>query len=161
MSALIDTRQRIEDRWIRLTDDQDIEDQSHIIVSLHRLIRDWHQLQLQEISIAVEIGADAVVEDVLFALPKLEMIVLHFEAFADGRAFSQAKLLRDRYGFSGDIRARGDVIRDQLAFMQRCGFNQFEIGDDEDSELALLAFNEISLGCQSDLNRIAGKRGFR
>ena len=159
MPALIDTRQQIEDSWIRLTDDQEIENQSHIIVSLHRLKRDWHQLQLLAIAIAVELEPDAVAEDILFALPKLEMIVLHFEMFADGRAFSQAKLLRDRYGFTGDIRARGDVIRDQLAFMQRCGFNQFEIGDDEDSELALLAFNEISLGYQSDQNRLAGKQG--
>lgn len=161
MSALIDTRQRIEDSWIRLTDDQDFEDQSNIIVSLHRLKRDWHQLQLQEIAIAVELEPDAAAEDIIFALPNLEMIVLHFEVFADGRAFSQAKLLRDRYGFTGDIRARGDVIRDQLAFMQRCGFNQFEIGDDENSELALLVFNEISLGYQSDLNRLTGKQGLR
>lgn len=161
MSALIDTRQRIEDSWIRLTDDQDFEDQSNIIVSLHRLKRDWHQLQLQEIAIAVELEPDAAAEDIIFALPNLEMIVLHFEVFADGRAFSQAKLLRDRYGFTGDIRARGDVIRDQLAFMHRCGFNQFEIGDDENSELALLVFNEISLGYQSDLNRLTGKQGLR
>lgn len=161
MSTLIDSQQRIEDSWIRLTDDQDIEDQSHIIVSLHRLKRDWLLLQPQEISIAVELESDAVAEEILFALPNLEMILLYFEMFADGRAFSQARLLRDRYGFTGDIRARGDVIRDQLGFMQRCGFNQFEIGDDEDSELALLAFNEISLGYQSDINRLAGKQGLR
>lgn len=161
MSALIDSRQRIEDRWIRLTDDQPIENQSNIIVSLHRLKRDWRQLQLREIAIAAELEPDAIAEDILFALSDLEMIVLYFEVFADGRAFSQAKLLRDRYGFTGDIRARGDVIRDQLAFMQRCGFNQFEIGDDEDFELALLAFNEISLGYQSDLNRFAAKQGIR
>ena len=68
---------------------------------------------------------------------------------------ARLKLLRDRYQFSGDIRAMGDVIRDQLAFMRRCGFNQFEIPDDEDSQLALLAFNEISYGYQPDLNRLS------
>ncbi|MDH5354018.1 MAG: DUF934 domain-containing protein [Gammaproteobacteria bacterium] len=155
MPVLINNRQQIEDSWIRLIDDQIIEDQSHIIVSLYRLIRDWSQLQLLEIAIGVELESDAVVEDMLFALSEIDMVVLHFEVFADGRAFSQAKLLRERYGFSGDIRARGDVIRDQLAFMRRCGFSQFEVGDDENIELAFLAFNEISSAYQSDLNRIA------
>ena len=161
MSVLINTRQQIKDSWIRLTDDQEVEDQSHVIVCLHRLKRDWTQLQALKVALAVELEPDAVAEELLFALPVLELIVLHFEVFADGRAFSQARLLRDRYRFAGDIRARGDVIRDQLAFMQRCGFSQFEIGDDEDSQLVLLAFNEISLGYQSDLNRFTDKQGLR
>jgi len=155
MSTLIDTTDLIEDTWERLADDIAIGGQTKIIVSPERLKRDWEAISRLDVEIGVELEPDAIVEDILYALPKLTLVVLQFEVFADGRAFSQARLLRDRYEFAGDIRAMGDVIRDQLAFMYRCGFNQFEIPDDEDSQLALLAFNEISYGYQSDLNRLS------
>jgi len=155
MSILIDTTNLIVNTWERLADDEVIGEQSKIIVSPERLKRDWNEISQLDVEIGVELEPDAVIEDILFALQKLKLIALQFEVFADGRAFSQAKLLRERYNFSGDIRAMGDVIRDQLAFMQRCGFNQFEIPDDEDSQLALLAFSEISYGYQSDLNRLS------
>ncbi len=155
MSTLINTTGLIEDPWKRLADDEIIDGQPKVIISPERLRRDWGELSNMDVEIGVELRPDAVIEDILFALQKLKLVALRFEVFADGRAFSQAKLLRDRYKFPRDIRAMGDVIRDQLAFMQRCGFNQFEIPDDEDSHLALLAFSEISYGYQSDLNRLS------
>ena len=57
---------------------------------------------------------------------------LTFPAFTDGRAFSQARLLRQRFGYKGEIRATGNVLRDQYAFMQRCGFDAFEVAEDTD-----------------------------
>ncbi len=54
------------------------------------------------------------------------VIILDFPAFKDGRAYSQARLLRERYGYTGEIRARGEILRDQLLFMTRCGFDAFE-----------------------------------
>ncbi len=155
MSTLIDTTDLIKDTWERLDDDVAIGGQTKVIVSPERLKRDWEELSQLDVEIGVELEPDAIVEDILYALPKLKLVGLQFEVFADGRAFSQAKLLRDRYEFAGDIRAMGDVIRDQLAFMHRCGFSQFEIPDDEDSQLALLAFSEISYGYQSDLNHLS------
>ena len=155
MSTLIDTTDVIEDVWHRLAIDEAIGGHSKIIVNPERLKRDWNEISQLDVEIGVELEPDVFVEEILFAIPKLKLITLQFEVFADGRAFSQAKLLRDRYNYLGDLRAKGDVIRDQLAFMFRCGFNQFEISDDEDSHLALLAFNEISYGYQSDLNRLS------
>ena len=69
---------------------------------------------------------------------------LNFLSFADGRAFSQARLLRERYDYRGDIRAHGEVLRDQLSFMQRCGINQFNLAEGEDLELALAALSTTS-----------------
>ena len=67
----------------------------------------------------------AVADDVAhFGLNALE-----FPSFTDGRAYSSARLLRERYGFTGELRAVGNVLRDQFAFMLRCGFNAFEVRD--------------------------------
>ena len=68
------------------------------------------------------------------ALEGVTTVVLHFPKFTDGRAFSQAFLLRRRLGFKGDIRATGDVLIDQLAQMQRSGFSQAVLRDDQNLE---------------------------
>ncbi|MBS0521564.1 MAG: DUF934 domain-containing protein [Proteobacteria bacterium] len=59
-------------------------------------------------------------------LGTLRLIVLHFPKFSDGRAYSQARLLRDRFGYRGALRATGGVLQDQLPFLLRCGFDSFE-----------------------------------
>jgi len=64
-------------------------------------------------------------------LPHFALVALEFPKFRDGRAYSYARLLRERYGFAGELRAMGDVLLEQLFFMMRTGFNEFEIqGDD-------------------------------
>lgn len=86
--------------------------------------------------IAVELAADV---DVLETAAKLvlgDLVLLRLDVFSDGRAFSQARLLRVRLNFRGDIRAVGDVVPDQIEFMQRCGINQFELKNDRDVSLA-------------------------
>ena len=65
--------------------------------------------------------------------------------FKDGRAFSYARLLRERYGFNGEVRAVGDVLRDQLFFMHRCGFDAFEVKDESMLQDWLEAVREISV----------------
>ena len=59
------------------------------------------------------------------------MVALEFPKFRDGRAYSTARLLRERYGFAGELRAVGDVLRDQFLFMHRCGFDAFEVADEQ------------------------------
>ena len=66
----------------------------------------------------------------------------------DGRAFSYARLLRDRYGYKGELRAVGFVLRDHLDFMARCGIDSFELMEGKDSENALKAFHEFSVAYQ-------------
>ena len=156
MSNLINTRDVIEDNWVRLADDEDLANQARVIVSLARLKREGMKIKNAVLALGVEFEPDAIVSDLSPFIGDIRLIVLQFESFADGRAFSQAKLLRDRYHYSGEIRAVGEVIRDQLGFMQRCGFSQFEIAENDDSRLALLAFSEITLGYQSDLIRSLG-----
>jgi len=81
-------------------------------------------------------------------LERLDLVVLEFPKMADGRAFTQARLLRERYGFKGDIRATGDVLHDQLFYMQRCGINAFELREGENVEASLKAFDEMTVTYQ-------------
>lgn len=78
-------------------------------------------------------------------LQRRTVIALDFPAFPDGRAYSQARLLRDRYGFEGEIRAIGQaVVRDQLHELDRCGVNAFALRDDQDPQSCLKAFQTFS-----------------
>ena len=75
-------------------------------------------------------------------------MALEFPKFGDGRAFSYARLLRERYGFTGEVRAVGEVLYDQLVFMHRCGFDAFEIAADDAAGRWLQALGEISVWYQ-------------
>jgi uncharacterized protein (DUF934 family) len=83
-----------------------------------------------------EIGAEA---------GRFGVIALSFPSFADGRAFSQARVLRSQYGYAGEIRATGGVGRDQLLFMQRCGIDAFEVPERALTEDWFAALGEIDL----------------
>ena len=97
---------------------------------------------------ALVISNDAALEDVAADFSGFSVIVLEFPAFKDGRAYSQARLLRERYGFAGEIRARGEILQDQLFFMVRCGVNAFEYSG-ENAKSANDALNEFSFVYQS------------
>lgn len=81
----------------------------------------------------------------------LGLIAVDFPLFRDGRGFSLGRLLRERYGWRGELRAVGDVARDQLGFMARCGFNSFAVRADRDIHDALKAFGELSVQYQGDV----------
>jgi uncharacterized protein (DUF934 family) len=86
-------------------------------------------------------------------LPRLPLIALCFPVFSDGRAYSSARELRQNMGYTGEIRAIGDVLRDQLFYMQRCGFNAFLLRDDQDLELALSAFADFNQAYQASVDQ--------
>jgi uncharacterized protein (DUF934 family) len=77
-------------------------------------------------------------------LARLPLIAINFPSIGDGRGLSTARLLRERYGYKGEIRAIGAVIFDLLLGMQRCGFDAYELRDDQDPEYALQAFDELA-----------------
>ena len=78
------------------------------------------------------------------SVDQLSLIAINFPKFADGRGYSAAALLRTRYGFKGELRAIGDVLRDQLFYMQRVGFNAFAVRADKDIVDALKALTDFS-----------------
>ena len=84
---------------------------------------------------------------------RLALIAVNFPQFTDGRGYSTARLLRERYGYRGELRAVGDVLRDQLQYLARCGFDAFALREDQDTEAALSAFHDFSDGYQASVDR--------
>ena len=143
MRSVIKDRRIVEDRWRYVADDAELPD-GPAIVSLARWSRERALLLERGEPIGVRLPNTTNVANLAADLPVLEVIALEFPKFADGRAYSQARLLRERYSYRGEIRAVGDVLRDQLLFMARSGFDAFELRADRDPDDALEAFGEFS-----------------
>lgn len=85
-------------------------------------------------------------------LPRLTFIAVHFPKFTDGRGYSTASLLRRRYGYKGELRAFGDVGRDQLFYLKRVGFDSFALAPHRDPESALASFGDFSVRYQGAID---------
>ncbi len=105
--------------------------------------------------------ADAV-EDVAADLGQFAVIAVNFPKFVDGRGYSTASLLRQRYGYTGELRAVGDVLHDQLFFMQRVGFDAYAFKDGKDLAYALEAgfksFRDAYQGATTELQPFFRRR---
>ena len=86
-------------------------------------------------------------------IARLPLVAVQFPQFTDGRGYSTARLLRERYGFAGELRAIGEVLRDQLFYLERVGFNAFDLKEGKSLEDALLAFGDFSDAYQSSVKR--------
>lgn len=126
--ALISDGRFVEDGWRRLADEEALPKSGRIIVSLPRL---EHALEVFAPDAPLGVIAPNTTEPValLPALPRLGLISIAFPAFADGRGFSLARLIR-RAGFAGELRASGRLVADQYAHALGCGFDTIEIPDD-------------------------------
>ncbi len=98
---------------------------------------------------AICINGEDRIEDIVSFITQFDLIALEFPAFKDGRCYSHARLLRDRYKFEGDLRAVGDVLRDQVFYLNRCGISSFYIRDDKDIEDALNALKDFTVTYQT------------
>ena len=125
MKIVIDSCEVIEDDWLRYDRQRPIGNSSRVVVVAADLAKYREFFKRAVFQLGVELEVTAEIDVIEEWLPRLDLVILNFESFADGRAFSQARILRERFGYRGDIRARGEVLRDQLPFMQRCGFKQF------------------------------------
>lgn len=86
-------------------------------------------------------------------LQHLSLIAVDFPKFTDGRGYSIARLLRQRYGYRGPLRAVGDVLRDQLFYMLRCGFDSFALKHDDQADDALSAYRDFTEAYQTAVDR--------
>lgn len=83
------------------------------------------------------------------ALAQQKLVAIEFDNFVDGRGYSIARLLRTRFGFTGELRAMGNVLKDQLYYMQQCGFNAFEVEEEKDIHTALNGLKDFSVTYQA------------
>jgi uncharacterized protein (DUF934 family) len=121
-----------DDSFTEVADAQDIP-AGDVVVSLKRFMAEGEAL-LGGRAVGVRLESDQAVEDLAYDLPRIAVVALVFPKFLDGRAYSAARLLRERYGFTGQIRAVGDVLREQALHMVRCGIDAFAPADGSDPE---------------------------
>ncbi len=116
-----------QDKWAFLGDEAPVPEEGAIVVSLMRWLSERESLSARAapVGVAVEAGADAQAH--LLDLAERPLVALAFDKFADGRSFSYARILRDRFRFGGELRAIGDVLIDEIPLMLRCGFDSFEV----------------------------------
>jgi len=110
------------------------------------LILPWSRWNTrQDARHGVWLGPDDDLESLELWFEALPLIALDFPNFRDGRAYSQAYLLRTRLGWTGELRAIGDVLRDQLSHMRQCGFSSFAVREDKSAEDALKGLAGMSV----------------
>ena len=117
----------VENVFTPLADDQEAPLGRPIIVSLKRWQAEREQLFGRNVALGVRLTSDQAPDLLGDDVHRLAVIALEFPKFRDGRGYSWARLLRQRLGYKGEIRAVGDVLRDQWLFMTRCGIDAFEV----------------------------------
>jgi uncharacterized protein (DUF934 family) len=129
----------VVDPFVFVPDEEPVPAKGGIVVTLSRLSSDGDGLLASGRCVGVRLQPSDAVEDLAYDLAGLSVVQLVFAKFRDGRPFSSARLLRDRLKYQGEIRAVGDVLREQAMHMVRCGFDAFEPSDGSSPEQWLAA----------------------
>ena len=143
MERVIRSRRIVSDFWQWVKETAVVPATGDFIVPLALWRAERTRLPAREGRTAVWLDVNEGPELVAADLHRLPLVAVHFPTLGDGRGFSTARLLRERYGYAGELRAVGEVVRDQLLFMSRCGFDAFALRADQDVEAALAAFHEL------------------
>jgi len=124
-----------------------------VIVPLSVWVAQKDQLQSRN-DIGVWLDSDEVADAIGAEANRFPVIGVNFPLFMDGRAFSTARLLRERYGFKGELRAVGNFIRDQLCYLRRCGVNAFAFANPEtDLDIAVKSLGDFNEYYQASVDQ--------
>lgn len=149
---IIKDRQLVDNTWTFIADDSPLPENGDITVTLARWLADKEQLLKRPGKAGVRLNPSEQIELLAGDLAKIGVIELNFPIFGDGRLFSQARLLRSRDGYKGEIRAVGDYLPDQVFYLSRVGVNAFEFADPNHIQEALAAMNNFSVRYQASTN---------
>ena len=159
MAKIIKNGQIVDDAWLVLKLSEEQAPESVALPDTPSLLplavwlahKDEILARKQPVGIWLESneGPESIAND----LKHFTIIGVNFPKFADGRGYSTARLLRERFAYSGEIRALGDVLRDQLFLLRRCGFDAFAVRQDKDIEAALAGLNAFSESYQTAVDQ--------
>ena len=150
MSQLIKQRVIADDRWVLVREAAslaDVPDGEPVIVPL-RLWIDRRAALIARGDVGVWIAPEEDPSALAADVGRLPVIAVDFPVFTDGRGYSHARMLRGRLGFAGELRAIGDVQRDQLYYLSQCGFDAFSVRSDRPAESALPGLDDFADGYQ-------------
>jgi uncharacterized protein (DUF934 family) len=135
----------VDDRFTRLEDDAPLPKTGAVLVSLERFQAERDALLGREDDLGVWLRSDESPSALAADLDRIALVALDFPVFSDGRAFSSARLLRERLGYEGEVRAVGDVLCEQLAFMRRSGFDTFDMASPDALAEAEAVLGEVRI----------------
>jgi uncharacterized protein (DUF934 family) len=124
------------------------------VLSLPQLLA----MQSVAVGTAVQVEPDEDVEQLAPFLGKIVLLVIHFPKNGEGRGFSQARIVRERYGYAGAMRASGPIKRDYLYLLARCGFDSFDLDPGEDLTSAVTALDAFTVAYQRGSDRLIAPR---
>lgn len=142
MSRILRQREFVENEWVTLGDnlgDQPPADTDAVIVPFAKFRENRETWLARKGRLGVLLAPADKVEDIAADLPRIALVALHFTGPGEGRGYTAAKLLRQRYQYTGEVRAIGHVKQDQLYLMARVGIDAFELSPTEKPEEALAA----------------------
>lgn len=145
---VIKDKRIVEDDWSMVPDDAAIPETGDVIVSLSRWGAERELLRQRSGRTGVVLRSEESPADIV-EREALALIAIDFPRFGDGRGYTHARLLRERYDYRGELRAVGNVLRDQLFYMFRCGIESFALQPGKDEQGALDAFEEFSVTYQA------------
>ena len=146
---LIKDKQVIQDDWAYIIDETPLK-ADYIIVSLVRWQQERDQLSRVK-HLGLRLASDIDLEEIANDLSHFQLIELYFPVFTDGRAFTHTRLLRSRYGFTGDIRVSGDFMRDQVFYLNRVGVSSFELNDQDNAQQVIHSMDDFSVDSQESV----------
>ena len=149
---IIKHRAIVEDGWQHVADGQPLPAGVDVTVSLARWLAEHASLAARAASGGGRVGVRLAPSDDVARLaphlPALPLVAIEFPKFTDGRGYTQARLVRERHGYAGEVRAIGYVLRDQLYYLHRCGFDAFELHPGKSLTEALAAFDDFTVTYQ-------------
>ena len=122
------------DPFVHVVDGAELPDDGAILIPAARFLEDPEAVLKRAGKVGVIWPNNRDLDDLVPYLDRLAVVALVFPSFRDGRAYSQARLLRERHGYDGEMRATGQVLRDQFVFMSRAGIDAFEVKKDADAD---------------------------
>jgi len=146
--ALIKEGQLVEDVFAAVGDDDAMPSSGAVLVSLNRWNAERDALLNRPDPVGVRLMSDESPELIAADLDRLALVALEFPVFRDGRAYSYARMLRERFGFDGEVRAVGEVLMEQLHFMLRTGFDAFELQSEDPMRQYETAMQDFSVWYQ-------------
>jgi uncharacterized protein (DUF934 family) len=148
--VLIRNKQVVQgDPWQYVADDQPVPPSGDIVVGFARYDRDNVDYTARSGRLGLRIDPEDDLLQVITHLPKVQLVAIHFPKCTEGRGYSKARLLRERFHYQGELRAVGEVLADQLFYMARCGIDTFELAPGKNVEAALQAFETFSVTYQA------------
>lgn len=158
---LLEHGRPVEDLFVAVADDAPLPADAPALIPFARLQREADSLAGRNAALGIQVASATHAEDIAPFLDRVTVVVVEFPKFRDGRGFTIARTLRERYGFAGEIRAVGHILPDQYEFLVRCGCTSVAVADGADLQVWETALGRFHVAYQAGLDAAPVLSGLR